>query len=91
MSISLLVAGTAWFFVMSALQISAQLILPENFRGRGIAILNMTLMLGYAAGSPLWGSIAVITSAKTSMLIAGITSIFILIMTERFSFPEDSK
>jgi len=89
MSFSLLVAGTSWFFVMSALQISAQLILPENFRGRGIAILNMTLMLGYALGSPLWGSMAVITSAKTSMLIAGITSIFILIMTHRFSFPED--
>ena len=87
----LLVAGTAWFFVMSALQISAQLILPDAVRGRGIAILNMTLMLGYAAGSPFWGGIAAATSPQTSMLIAGGLSLMFLILTFRLPFPQDGE
>ncbi len=85
----LLIAGTAWFFVMSALQISAQLILPNTVRGRGIAILNMTLMMGYALGSPLWGVIASVTSPQTSMILAGALSLVFLALTYRFPFPQD--
>jgi len=85
----LLVAGTAWFFVMSALQISAQLILPNEVRGRGIAILNMTLMLGYAAGSPLWGTVAALTTPRTSMLVAACISLVFLALTFRLPFPQD--
>jgi len=91
MGILLLIAGTAWFFVMSALQISAQLILPDAVRGRGIAILNMTLMLGYAAGSPFWGGIAAATSPQTSMLIASGLSLFFLLLTFRLPFPQDAE
>lgn len=86
----LLCTGTAWFFVMSALQISAQLILPNAVRGRGIAILNMTLMTGYALGSPLWGTVASFTTPRTSMLIAGCLSLIFLLMTYRKPFPQDS-
>lgn len=91
MGLILLTAGTAWFFVMSALQISAQLILPNAVRGRGIAILNMTLMLGYAVGSPLWGTVAAYTSPQTSMLIAGCLSLVFLLLTYRLPFPQDNE
>jgi MFS family permease len=87
----LLCAGTAWFFVMSALQISAQLILPNEVRGRGIAILNMTLMAGYALGSPVWGTVAAFTTPRTSMLIAGCLSLIFLALTYRMPFPQDSE
>tara|TARA_B110000438_G_scaffold289761_1_gene324690 strand:- start:46 stop:1389 length:1344 start_codon:yes stop_codon:yes gene_type:complete len=90
MGLILLIAGTAWFFVMSALQISAQLTLPNAIRGRGIAILNMTLMLGYALGSPFWGTMAAFTTPRTSMLIAGCLSLFFLALTCRLPFPQDS-
>lgn len=85
----LLVAGTAWFFVMSALQISAQLILPNAVRGRGIAILNMTLMLGYALGSPLWGTVAAFTTPRSSMMLAACLSLVFLALTFRLPFPQD--
>lgn len=87
----LLVTGTAWFFVMSGLQISAQLILPNAVRGRGIAILNMTLMAGYALGSPLWGTVAAFTSPRSSMLIAGLLSAIFLALTYRMPFPQDAE
>jgi len=91
MAAILLIAGTAWFFVMSALQISAQLVLPNALRGRGIAILNMILMSGYALGSPLWGSIAAATTPRTSMLIAACLSVIFLALTYRLPFPQDLK
>ncbi len=90
MGIVLLIAGTAWFFVMSALQISAQLVLPNALRGRGIAILNMILMSGYAAGSPLWGAVASATTARTSMVVAACLSILFLLLTYRLPFPQDT-
>ncbi len=90
MGVILLIAGTAWFFVMSAMQISAQLVLPNALRGRGIAILNMTLMMGYAAGSPLWGAVATFTSPRMSMLIAACLSLLFLGLTYRLPFPQDS-
>lgn len=90
MGVILLICGTAWFFVMSALQISAQFILPNELRGRGIAILNMTLMLGYAAGSPFWGMVATLTTPQTSMLIAGFSSLFFLFLTFHLPFPQDT-
>lgn len=85
----LLIAGTAWFFVMSALQISAQLILPNAVRGRGIAILNMTLMMGYAIGSPFWGTVAAYSTPRTSMMVAACLSLIFLAMTHRLPFPQD--
>ena len=91
MGIILLIAGTAWFFVMSAMQISAQLVLPNALRGRGIAILNMTLMLGYAAGSPLWGAVAAATTPRTSMFIAACLSLIFLGLTYRLPFPQDTE
>jgi MFS family permease len=87
MSLILLVVGTAWFFVMSALQISAQLLLPDEMRGRGIAILNMTLMSGYAIGSPIWGITALVTSPSLSMIIAGLISLLCLFITRHLAFP----
>ena len=90
MAVILLIAGTAWFFVMSALQISAQLVLPNALRGRGIAILNMILMLGYAAGSPLWGVVAAYSSPRMSMLIAACLSLLFLGLTYRLPFPQDT-
>lgn len=89
MSAILLIAGTAWFFVMSALQISAQLILPDEMRGRGIAILNMILMSGYAIGSPIWGTTALLTNPSLSMIIAGTTSLLFLLATQHMIFPKD--
>ena len=90
MGLLVLVAGTAWFFVMSALQISAQMILPDAVRARGIALLNMVLTAGYALGSPIWGTLAYYTSPKVTMIVAGAVSIVFLFMTYRKELPLDT-
>jgi hypothetical protein len=50
----------------------------------------MTLMTGYALGSPLWGTVAAFTTPRTSMLIAGCLSLIFLLATYRMPFPQDS-
>lgn len=81
--------GCAWFFVMSSLQVGAQLSLPNAVRGRGLSILNLILMSGYAFGSPLWGAVARATSPDKSLLIAAGVSLAALALTHHLALPSD--
>ncbi len=83
------VVGFTWFFVMSSMQIGAQMILPDEIRGRGLALLNLVLMSGYAFGSPLWGTVARLTSPNEALLIAGSLSLIALLLTFRMKLPQD--
>ena len=83
------VVGFTWFFVMSSMQIGAQMILPDEIRGRGLALLNLVLMGGYAFGSPLWGTVARFTSPNEALMIAGVLSLVALALTFRMKLPQD--
>lgn len=83
------VAGYSWFFVMSALQIGAQMVLPDEVRGRGLALINLVLMGGYAFGSPLWGTVARLTTPDQSLMIAACVSVAGLVLTFRMKLPKD--
>lgn len=85
------IIGFAWFFVMSSLQVGAQLILPNAVRGRGLSILNLVLMSGYAFGSPLWGAVARATSPNESLLIAAGISLAVLAGSHHLVLPEGQK
>jgi MFS family permease len=82
--------GFTWFFVMSALQIGAQMVLPDALRGRGLALLNLVLMGGYALGSPLWGAVAAATTPDTSLAMAAVLSLGFLALTARMPLPVDT-
>jgi len=81
--------GYTWFFVMSSLQVGAQMVLPDELRGRGLALLNLVLMGGYAFGSPLWGAVARLTSPDHALMIAGVFSLAALALTFRMKLPVD--
>jgi MFS family permease len=67
---AMVVGGAAWISVANSLTISAQLALPDWVRARGMAIYQMALMGGSAAGAALWGQVASMTTLTTSMLAA---------------------
>jgi MFS family permease len=71
------VTGMAWITILSALQVTAQLTLPEWVRARGLATFVMVFMAGMALGSILWGQVAThwgtpmaLTVAASGMLVA---------------------
>lgn len=55
----------------NSMTITAQLILTDEFRARGIAIYQMALMGGLALGAALWGQVATLTSVPISLAVSG--------------------
>ena len=55
---AIVVLGMAWISTANSLTLAAQVALPNWVRARGMAIYQMALMGGAAAGSLLWGQVA---------------------------------
>lgn len=69
----LALAGAAWIIMLTALNGTAQGVLPDWVRGRGLAVY-LTIFSGtMTAGSLIWGQIAALTSLDTALVIAGAT------------------
>jgi quinol monooxygenase YgiN len=75
--VAMLATGVAWIAILAALQISAQLTLPDWVRARGLAAFVVVFMGGLALGSVLWGQVAArigipaaLTTAAAGMLLA---------------------
>ncbi|HET9646406.1 MAG TPA: MFS transporter, partial [Burkholderiaceae bacterium] len=66
-----------------SLTISAQLALPDWVRARGMAIYQMSLMGGSAAGAALWGQVASMTTLTTSMLTAAGSALLSTLLLRR--------
>lgn len=52
------VAGACWIAAVATLNVSAQVVLPNWVRGRGLALYAMTLFGAMSLGSAWWGQIA---------------------------------
>ncbi len=70
--VAMTIAGWAWIMTANSMSITAQLILPDEVRARGIAIYQMALMGSLALGAAWWGQVATLTSVHTSLAISGI-------------------
>jgi MFS family permease len=67
------IAGMSWIAVLSSLNVSAQVALPEWVRGRGLAMFVTVFFGALSLGSAIWGQIAgmVGLSAAHFMAAAG--------------------
>ncbi len=68
----LLVAGVAWIAFLSNVNAALQLFLPRWVRARGLAVYQMVLFGGQAAGAVIWGVVAGATSLVPAFLIAAV-------------------
>src|SRR5262249_43867808 len=53
-----LIAGVSWIAVLSSLNVSAQIALPDWVRGRGLAIFVTVFFGAMTLGSVVWGHLA---------------------------------
>jgi MFS family permease len=83
MAAILAVIGAGSMYAMISVQTSAQMILPEELRARGMSLINMTMMGSGAIGSPIWGAIAKSFSPQASLLSAAVFSAVCLALTAR--------
>ncbi|RQP26805.1 MFS transporter [Piscinibacter terrae] len=82
---AMVVAGGAWISAANSLTVSAQLVLPDWVRARGMSIYQMALMGSCAVGAAVWGQVATWTSVHTSLMIASGLAILCLFITQRFN------
>lgn len=62
--------GLGWIVVLTSVNVSAQMAMPDWVRGRGMSIALMGFFGSMAAGSTLWGQVAGLTSVSMALLLA---------------------
>ncbi len=73
-----LLAGSSWITVLTSLNVSAQMALPNWVRARGLAVYMMFFFGSMSAGAASWGQVANLTSIQIALLIAA-TGLIVLI------------
>ncbi len=62
--------GSCWIWILSTLNVSAQLALPDWVRARGLAIYLMVFFGSMSLGSMIWGSLASHIGISPTLLVA---------------------
>ena len=78
------IAGVCWIAVLSNLNVSAQLALPEWVRGRGLAVYVTVFSGALTLGSALWGQMARIGGVSMAHFLAAAGTLLAIPMTWRW-------
>jgi MFS family permease len=82
---AIVVLGMAWISTANSLTLAAQVALPNWVRARGMAVYQMALMGGAAAGSLLWGQVAGWSSVRIAVTCAAVVGPLLWLLTRRLS------
>src|SRR5262249_6455590 len=77
-------AGVAWIAVLSSLNVSAQVALPEWVRARGLALFMTVYFGAHTVGSALWGQVAALTGLPLAHFIAAAGALLAIPLTWRW-------
>jgi MFS family permease len=80
---AMVLVGMAWISVTNSLTITAQLVLPDWVRARGMAIYQTALMGGAAVGSLLWGQMASWVNVPAAVAAAAGLGVLLLLLLRR--------
>ena len=86
-----LVAGVSWILVLSSLNVSAQLALPEWVRGRGLSIFSTALFGAMTMGSMVWGELAAILGLPMALWLAAAGGVMAIPLTRRWNLQTGEK
>ena len=77
-------AGASWIAVISILNISAQLALPEWVRGRGLAIFVTAFFGALSLGSAIWGQVSGMVGLSAAHFLAAAGAVATIPLTWRW-------
>jgi MFS family permease len=78
------IAGFSWIAVLSALNVSAQVALPEWVRGRGLSLFVTVLFGAMTVGSVIWGKLAGMVGLPATHLVAAAGALLAMLATWRW-------
>ena len=79
-----LLAGVAWIAVLSTLNVSAQVALPEWVRARGLSLFMTVYFGAHTAGSALWGQVAATWGLPIALAVAAAGALAVIPLTWRW-------
>jgi MFS family permease len=79
--------GLSWITVLTSLNVTAQSVLPNWVRGRGLALYLMTFSGAMALGSLAWGQVAQMTSTQTSLAAAALLGALAALFAVKIPLP----
>jgi hypothetical protein len=78
------IAGLSWIVVLSSLNVSAQIALPEWVRGRGLAMSVTTYFGALSIGSAIWGQLAEMIGLPATHFAAAVGALAAIPLTWRW-------
>lgn len=69
-AVALFVAGGAWIAVLTTLNVTAQSVLPNWVRSRGLAVYITVFFGAMTLGSAVWGQVASLSDVPTALAVA---------------------
>jgi MFS family permease len=83
-----LLAGASWIAVLTSLNVSAQIALPDWVRARGLSIFVMVFFGSMSAGSLIWGQTANLVGIPASLVLAAAGAVLLLPLTRRWKLQQ---
>jgi len=78
------VAGASWIAALATLGVSAQVVLPDWVRGRGLALYTTVFFGCLAVGSAVWGEVAAWLGLATAHFVAAAGAVAAVPLTWRW-------
>jgi len=89
------VSGACVILTANTITVAAQLTLPDWVRARGMAVYQMALMGGAAAGAAVWGHVAAGLDVRPTILASASFGVLAVLFTYRMSIdrvnPDDQR
>jgi predicted MFS family arabinose efflux permease len=79
-----IIAGGSWIAVISSINVSAQLALPDWVRGRGLAIFVTAMFGALTVGSAIWGQVAGMLGLPAAHFLAAAGAVIAIPLTWRW-------
>jgi MFS family permease len=79
--------GMSWIAVLTSLNVTAQSVLPNWVRGRGLALYLTVFSAGMTFGSLVWGQAAQLTSTRFSLAAAASLGALVALLAARARLP----
>lgn len=82
------IAGMSWIAVLSSLNVSAQVALPDWVRSRGLALYVTVFFGGMTAGSIAWGALARAAGVPVALYVAAVGILVAIPLTWRWKLQQ---
>ena len=84
----MLLAGLSWTSITTSVNIVAQMLLPADYRARGLSLNIMAMMGALTLGAATWGKLAEVFGLREAFLMAGAMGVLMPVLTARLRLVE---